>query len=174
MFPTFPEITLDHRQQLEANAASWGIPVRLIDKFQPKPLMRLLAIIAVMSERLSAWQHQPSRASHTEHQQKTHLVDMARSILSVLVPEAERESKYLHAMALRLQGRTLLLAVCQLHHKKHRQHYAQLLLQLLRAGVARSAKPCTAEGSRYDFAKEFNPETLLACLRELEYLDNPN
>ena len=34
---TYPEITLDQRQQLEANAASWGIPIRLIDKFQTKP-----------------------------------------------------------------------------------------------------------------------------------------
>ena len=46
----YPEITLEQRQQLEANAASWGIPIRLIDKFQTKPLLRLLCIIAQMSE----------------------------------------------------------------------------------------------------------------------------
>ena len=43
---TYPEITLDQRQQL----ASWGIPIRLIDKFQTKPLLRLLCIIAQMTE----------------------------------------------------------------------------------------------------------------------------
>ena len=46
----YPEITLDQRQQLEANAASWGIPIHLIDKFQTRPLLRLLCIIAQMSE----------------------------------------------------------------------------------------------------------------------------
>ena len=46
----YPEITIEQRQQLEANAASWGIPIRLIDKFQTKPLLRLLCIIAQMSE----------------------------------------------------------------------------------------------------------------------------
>ena len=47
---TYPEITTDQRQQLEANAASWGIPIRLIEKFQTRPLLRLLCIIAQMSE----------------------------------------------------------------------------------------------------------------------------
>ena len=46
----YPEITTDQRQQLEANAASWGIPIRLIEKFQTRPLLRLLCVIAQMSE----------------------------------------------------------------------------------------------------------------------------
>ena len=46
----YPEITHEQRQQLDANAASWGIPIRLIQKLQARPLMRLLSIIATMTE----------------------------------------------------------------------------------------------------------------------------
>ena len=38
----------------------------------------------------------------------------------------QKTSRHLHAMALWLQGRTLLLTVCNFHHGKHAQHFSSL------------------------------------------------